>query len=105
MKALAEAQSQYGDVEDATLGNIQKFKALQQGSETRWFTIGAAAGVLLDSRPMWITVAETYDEAKGTGKVRQVAQDFLSLLKEPSIVSDLALVSAFHKSFVKGNAK
>jgi hypothetical protein len=93
------------DIQSVGLDDLEWFKSLELGSETRWFTIGAAAEVLFVNRSMWIAIAEVFDGAnKGMDKAKKIAQDFLSQIKEKTIVSDLAFMAGFHNSFVKEHA-
>ena len=68
---------------------------------TRWWTVGNAAENLLKNLPAIQQIAIQARNVNPSGnKTNKIASRFLSLLKEPMILSDVKLIAGFHKSFL-----
>jgi hypothetical protein len=98
------------DMEDVVLmfGNLDKgesFVAIRRGAITCWWSIGEAADVLFKTLPMRRFMAKNYDDMTGKGKGKEIAQTFLSLSKEPILISDLALIKCYHRHYLARHLK
>lgn len=93
------------DLNDRDAGDTfdeKKFRALQEGSESRWFSIGVAAVILFEDRLEWIAMARALVKTEKSGSAAcKTAQDFLSRASTDTIVSDLSLIACYHKCFMK----
>jgi hypothetical protein len=102
---------EYGPVEKATELTVtldeqgRAFIGAKRGSDCRWWTLGEAATVLLNTLPMRVCLAENYDKQAISGKARETCQTFLSLAKEKAIICDLALVKCHHRFYVARHMK
>jgi hypothetical protein len=72
----------------------------KRGSDGRWWSIGEAADLLYKTIPIRKGMAENLDKLKKNGAARDTAQTLLSLLKEQTIICDLALVKCHHRFYL-----
>jgi hypothetical protein len=99
------------DMEDVVsmFGNLDKgesFVAVRRGAITaRWWSIGEAADMLFKTLPMRHFMAKNYDDMTGKGKGKEIAQTFLSLSKEPVLISDVALIKCYHRHYLARHLK
>jgi hypothetical protein len=82
------------------------FIGMKHGCETRWWTVGEAADILYETLPMRISMAINFDKQKGNNsKAKETCRTFLSLVKEPCIICDLALLKCHHRFYMAPTLK
>jgi hypothetical protein len=68
---------------------------------TRWWTVGVAAGFLLENWDIIDKIVHGSIQCRSTDKaVNQIASGVQSLMKTPQVKSDVHLIDAFHKHFL-----
>ena len=103
---IKEIQSDIASLDD-TLNKLSKegIQNLRMGVATRWWHIGTAILILLKNLPWWQALARVTVKTRKDSKVGKCAQDFLSLSKQPSLLSDLHLLAAIHTTFMVPHLK
>ena len=80
----------------------EKFIAMPRGSQSRWWSVGEAACILWNTKAMRWEIARNFDDMKPCPdkKAQKICQTFLSLIKEPVLRCDLALLRAYHRFYL-----
>jgi hypothetical protein len=77
------------------------FIEMKQGCETRWWMIGEAAHIIYKTLPIQKSMVKHFGKLKGSNsKAKEPCQTFLSLVKEPCIICNLALLTCHHRLYM-----
>jgi hypothetical protein len=77
-----------------------RYISSKRGSDSRWWSIGEAATLLLKTLPIRKAMAENFDKLRQTGAARDTCQTLLSFFNEQQIICDLALLKCHHRFYL-----